>query len=174
MARSKQAEIKRKNDLLGTLKKRNALAKEAGETGKKTRIFKRWRPGTVAGRQVRKAMREVGPLVPRNQVYNIAREISASLGTTMRFQSEAIDALREAITAFGVDLMNYSNKTRMILGKELTLDTKHMQIGRALMGVPCLNDTSEPMYKKFAKEKKTMKAPQIKMTVEENEGADSE
>lgn len=154
MARSKQGEIKRKKYLLTTLKQKNATEKKTA-TGdiKKERKPRKWRPGTVAARDVKRAMRQTHPLIPKSQIFKIAREICTDMGKTMRFQDEAINALREAITAFGVDCMSYSNKVRMLMGKELTLASKHMQVGRALMGVPSLSDTAVPMYKKFAKER---------------------
>jgi histone H3 len=148
MARTKQIERERKQNLLGNLKRAE------GDGAKKTRTFKKWRAGTVASRDVKKAMRQVHPLIPRSQVFAIAREVVQDLGKSMRFQNSAVDALREAITAFGVDFMSYSNKVRMVVGKDKTLLAKHSQIGRALMSVPCLSDTSEPMYKKLGKPSK--------------------
>lgn len=148
MARTKQAERERKQNLFGNLNR------SAGDGTKKTRTFKKWRPGTVASRDVKKAMRQVHPLIPRSQVFAIAREVVQDLGKSMRFQNSAIDALREAITTFGVDFMSYSNKVRMVTGKDKTLTAKHSQIGRALMGVPCLSDTAQPMYKKLGKPSK--------------------
>ena len=75
-----------------------------------TRKPYRYRPGTVALRQIRKAQRETTPCIPRRPFERLVREITQNMAEmnpnfdriarNLRFRHESINALREAAEAF--------------------------------------------------------------------------
>lgn len=107
---------------------------------------KRWRPGTVAGRDIKKLQRTVNPLVNKSAIRKCVLAAAQTAGKSdIRFKKTAVEALREAASSFLVDFFDASNKVRHIEGKNKTLQLSHTQIGRATMNVPCLSDTWAPM-----------------------------
>lgn len=156
MARSKQSELKRKQSAVDGYKQVKSEVNK-GDHGnlpdhasRRTKVFKkrRWKSSTVAKREIVKAQRSTKPLIPRTHVYKLMREF-ADGSIASRFEAEAVDTLREALTVVGVGIFDASNKVRQILGKEMTVNEKHMQIGRATMNIKCFSDTYVPMEKRM-------------------------
>ena len=120
--------------------------------GKKKR---RWKPGTVAARQVVRASRQTHPLITRTAIRKMVASATHKTGTEMRYKADAIKALREAASSFLVDYFQQGNAVRAISQPDRhTLTTKDVQIGRATMGVPCLSYTHVPMHFSLARPKK--------------------
>ncbi len=69
----------------------------------------RFRPGTVALREIKKMQRTGDLLIPRAPFHRLVREISQSFDTTLRFQSTALGALQEAAEAYLVGLLDSAN-----------------------------------------------------------------
>lgn len=85
--------------LRDSLKRKLASKKEKKESHLKTRRF---RPGTVALREVRKFQSTVGELVPKAPFKRLIRESLASSG--MKIASTAVDAIQEAAESYLVAL----------------------------------------------------------------------
>ena len=80
----------------------------------------RYRPGTIALRQIRKYQR-------------LVREIAQDYKCDLRFQSTAIMALQEAAEAYLVSLMEDTNLAA-IHAKRVTIMSKDMQLARRIRG----------------------------------------
>ena len=64
----------------------------------------RYRPGTVALREIRKYQKSTELLIRKLPFQRLVREIAQSFKSDLRFQSSAIGALQEAAEAFLVGL----------------------------------------------------------------------
>ena len=68
----------------------------------------RWRPGTVALRQIRKYQKSTSLLIPRKGFMRLVKEITHEIDPEVRFQSTAVMALQEAAEAFLTNLFKDS------------------------------------------------------------------
>lgn len=69
----------------------------------------RYRPGTVALREIRWYQKNTFPLIPKLPFERLVREIGQILKAGLRFQSSAIDVLQEAAEVFLVELFQDAN-----------------------------------------------------------------
>lgn len=96
---------------------------------------RRFRPGTVALREIRKYQRGTENLIPRAPFIRLVREIAfgTALGakTDIRFQQGAIDALRESSEAYIVKLFEDTNEL-CIHAKRVTITLSDMRLARRL------------------------------------------
>jgi histone H3 len=69
----------------------------------------RYRPGTVALREIRKYQKSTELLIRRLPFQRLVREIAADFQNDLRFQSVAILALQEAAEAYLVSLFEDTN-----------------------------------------------------------------
>ena len=93
----------------------------------------RYRPGTVALREIRKYQKSTDLLIRRLPFQRLVREIAHSFKTDVRFQSTAINALQEASEAYLVGLFEDTNLCAMH-AKRVTIQTKDMQLARRIRG----------------------------------------
>ena len=84
-------------------KKSKKAPKTAGGSSGVKRAH-RWRPGTVALREIRKYQKSTELLIRKLSFQRLVREIAQDFKTDLRFQSSAVLALQEAAAASGVDL----------------------------------------------------------------------
>lgn len=95
---------------------------------------KRYRPGTVAIREIRKFQKSTELLIRKLPFQRLVKEIAQDVTSTpMRFQSLAILALQEASEAFLVGLFEDTNLCA-IHAKRVTIMTKDMQLARRIRG----------------------------------------
>ena len=64
----------------------------------------RYRPGTVALREIRRYQKSTELLIPKLPFQRLVREIAADMNSELRFQSSALGALQEAAEAYFVGL----------------------------------------------------------------------
>jgi histone H3 len=93
----------------------------------------RYRPGTVALREIRKYQRSTDLLIQRLPFQRLVREIAQSLRGDLRFQSAAVGALQEASEAYLVGLFEDTNLCA-IHAKRVTIMPKDLQLARRLRG----------------------------------------
>ncbi len=96
----------------------------------------RYRPGTVALREIRKYQKSTELLIRKLPFQRLVREIAAGMPTgpiELRFQSTAILALQEAGEAYLVGLFEDTNLCA-IHAKRKTIMTKDMQLARRIRG----------------------------------------
>ncbi|KAI8611212.1 histone H3 type 2 [Chytriomyces sp. MP71] len=99
----------------------------------------RYRPGTVALREIRKYQKSTDLLLRKLPFARVVREVAQGFmpdlgdGTTLRFQSTAILALQEAAEAFLVHLFEDANLCA-IHAKRVTIMQKDIQLARRIRG----------------------------------------
>jgi len=93
----------------------------------------RYRPGTVALRQIRKYQKSTELLIRKLPFQRLVREIAQDYKCDLRFQSTAIMALQEAAEAYLVGIMEDTNLCA-IHAKRVTIMPKDMQLARRIRG----------------------------------------
>jgi len=94
----------------------------------------RYRPGTVALREIRKYQSSPDLLIPRYAFQCLIREITIQFKSDLRFQSAALECLQEAAEAFLVGLMEDTNLCA-IHAKRVTIMVKDMLLARRIRGL---------------------------------------
>jgi histone H3 len=87
----------------------------------------RFRPGTVALREIRKYQKSTELLIRKLPFQRLVRETAQNLKTDVRFQSHALAALQEASEAYLVGLFEDTNLCA-IHAKRVTIFPKDMQL----------------------------------------------
>ena len=132
MARTKQTARKS----TGGKAPRKQLASKAARKAlpadgqKKTR---RYRPGTVALREIRKYQKTTALLLKKAPFQRLVREVSQDFQADLRFQSSAVLALQEASEAYLVGLFEDTNLCA-IHARRVTIMPKDMQLARRIRG----------------------------------------
>ncbi|KAH7824465.1 histone H3 [Monocercomonoides exilis] len=93
----------------------------------------RYRPGTVALREIRKYQKSTELLIRKLPFQRLVREITQDFKTDLRFQSNALHALQEACEAYLVGLFEDTNLCA-IHAKRVTIMPKDMQLARRIRG----------------------------------------
>ena len=93
----------------------------------------RYRPGTVALREIRRFQKSVDPLIRTGPFARLVREIMLDFRAGLRLQKNAASALQEASEAYLVGLMQDSNLCA-IHGKRVTVQPKDMNLARRIRG----------------------------------------
>ena len=96
----------------------------------------RYRPGTVALREIRKYQKTTDLLIRRLPFQRLVREILQdfrSVDADLRLQASALTALQEAAEAYLVGLFEDTNLIA-IHGKRVTIMCRDMQLARRLRG----------------------------------------
>jgi histone H3 len=133
MARTKQTA--RKN-VGGKMPRKNIGHKSARKTASTTAGMKkphRYRPGTVALREIRRYQKSTELLIRKLPFQRLVREIAQEFKGDLRFQSSAVLALQEAAEAYLVSLFEDTNLCA-IHAKRVTIMPKDMQLARRIRG----------------------------------------
>jgi histone H3 len=135
MARIKQSSCK-----LGTAVKNPSDLNNFKIVAKKTIPFemgikkpRRFRPGTVALREIRKFQKSSELLIRKLPFQRVVKEIACDFKSDIRFQSQAILALQESVEAYIVSLFQDTNLCA-IHAKRVTIMPKDMQLARRIRG----------------------------------------
>nr|GEY42488.1 histone H3.2 [Tanacetum cinerariifolium] len=91
----------------------------------------RFRPGTVALREIRKYQKSTELLIRKLPFQRLMREIAQDFKTDLRFQSSAVFALQEASEAYLVGVFEDTNICA-IHAKRVTIMPKDMQLARRI------------------------------------------
>ena len=94
---------------------------------------KRFRPGTVALREIRKYQKSTDLLIRRTPFQRLVRELAQDYRADIRFQASALMALQEASEAYLVKLFEDSNLCA-IHAKRVTIMPKDIQLSRRIRG----------------------------------------
>jgi histone H3 len=133
MARTKQTA--RKN-VGGKAPRKHIGQKAARKTASTTAGMKkphRYRPGTVALREIRRYQKSTELLIRKLPFQRLVREIAQEFKGDLRFQSSAVLALQEAAEAYLVSLFEDTNLCA-IHAKRVTIMPKDMQLARRIRG----------------------------------------
>ncbi|CAD6892572.1 unnamed protein product [Tilletia caries] len=93
----------------------------------------RYKPGTVALREIRRYQKSTELLIRKLPFQRLVKEIAQDFKTDLRFQSAAIGALQEASEAYLVSLFSDMNLAA-IHAKRVTVMPKDMKLARRLRG----------------------------------------
>jgi len=113
----------------GAMVKIRAATKDAEKKKKKHR----YRPGTVALREIRRYQKSTDLLIRKLPFQRLVREVAQRLKPDLRFQSAAVAALQEASEVYLVGLFADTNLAA-IHAKRVTITPKDMQLARRLRG----------------------------------------
>ncbi|KAK6910335.1 hypothetical protein I203_104367 [Kwoniella mangroviensis CBS 8507] len=113
---------------------RASMAESEGGT---PRAKRRYRPGTVALREIRQYQKSTDLLIAKLPFSRVVREVALDLSSNeagdLRWQSSAIMALQEAAEAFLVHLFEDANLCA-IHAKRVTIMQKDIQLARRIRG----------------------------------------
>jgi histone H3 len=118
---------------------RRQLAAKAQRFTKKTPLKggvkkpHRYRPGTVALRDIRKYQKSTELLIKKAPFQRLVRELACSFKPDLRFQASAIQALQEATESYAVGLFEDTNLCALH-AKRVTINPKDMQLARRIRG----------------------------------------
>lgn len=99
----------------------------------KKKAAHRYRPGTVALREIRRYQKSTDLLIRKLPFQRLVREIAQDVKNDLRFQSTALHAMQEAAEAYLVSLFEDTNLCA-IHAKRVTVQPKDMQLARRLRG----------------------------------------
>jgi histone H3 len=108
-------------------------ARMSAPSSRRVRKPHRYRPGTVALREIRRFQKSTELLVRKLPFQRLVREIAQSFKTDLRFQASAIVALQEASEAYLVGLFEDTSLCA-IHGKRVTIMPKDIQLARRIRG----------------------------------------
>ncbi|KAE9545225.1 hypothetical protein AGLY_000768 [Aphis glycines] len=109
----------------------------------------RYRPGTVALREIRRYQKSTELLIRKLPFQRLVREIAQDFKTDLRFQSSAVMALQEASEAYLVGLFEDTNLCA-IHAKRVTIMPKDIQLARRIRGELGFPENSKPdSYDKY-------------------------
>jgi histone H3 len=94
---------------------------------------RRYRPGTVALREIRKYQKSTDLLIRKLPFQRLVREIAEEVSDGLRFQSFAVLALQEAAEAYLVSLFEDTNLCA-IHAKRVTIMPKDIRLARRIRG----------------------------------------
>ena len=93
----------------------------------------RYRPGTVALREIRKYQKSTELLIRKLPFQRLVREIAQDFKTDLRFQSSAVMAIQEAAEAYLVGVFEDTNLAALH-AKRVTILPKDIQLVRRIRG----------------------------------------
>ena len=93
----------------------------------------RYRPGTVALREIRKYQRTTELLIRKLPFQRLVREVTCGYHMDLRFQSAALMALQEAAEAYLVGIFEHANLCA-IHAKRVTIMPKDIMLARRIRG----------------------------------------
>lgn len=93
----------------------------------------RYRPGTVALREIRKFQKTTELLIRKLPFQRLVRAVAQEYMSDVRFQSSAIEALQEATESYLVSLFEDVNLCA-IHARRVTIMPKDMQLARRIRG----------------------------------------
>jgi histone H3 len=94
---------------------------------------RRYRPGTIALREIRKFQKTTDLLIRKLPFQRLVREIATEFKSDLRFQTQAILALQEACEAYLIKLFEDTNLCA-IHAKRVTIMAKDMMLAKRIRG----------------------------------------
>jgi len=93
----------------------------------------RYRPGTVALREIRRYQKSTDLLIRKLPFQRLVREIAQDFKSDLRFQQSAIEAIQEAAEAYLVGLFEDTNLCALH-SRRVTIMPKDLQLARRIRG----------------------------------------
>ena len=121
-------------------------------TPHRTQKPRRYRPGTVALREIRKYQKSVKTLIPKQSFQKFVREIMYDIKTDLRIQSTGLLALQEAAEAYLVGMLQKSQWCA-IHANRVTVMPKDTVLTRKILGEPITDQWQKDKDKEKDKKK---------------------
>jgi histone H3/H4 len=107
---------------------------------------KRWRPGTVALRQIRKYQKSTDVLIPRKSFERLVREIASTMTSDgVRFKKDALRALQEGTEQYLVSLFQDTQKCSLH-AKHQTITKSDMKLASEMRGYNFLKQDNNNIF----------------------------
>ena len=110
--------------------KKGAKTAAVASGAKKTH---RWRPGTVALREVRKYQKGTELLIRKAPFQRLVRELAATQKDGLRFQGSAVLAIQEATESYMTGLLSDTNLCA-VHARRVTIMSRDLKLARRLRG----------------------------------------
>lgn len=133
MARTKQTARKNTGGKAPRKQINSKAARKSAPSSGGVKKPHRFKPGTVALREIRKYQKSTELLVRKLPFQRLVREIAQEYKTDLRFQSSAVLALQEAAESYMVGLFEDTNLCA-IHAKRVTIMPKDIQLARRIRG----------------------------------------
>ena len=133
MARTKQTARKSTGGKLPRKQLATKAARRSAPAAGGVKKPHRYRPGTVALREIRRYQKSTDLLVRRLPFQRLVREIAQDYKTDLRFQAPSVLALQEAAEAYHVGLFEDTNLCA-IHARRVTIMPKDIQLSRRIRG----------------------------------------
>ena len=129
MARTKQNAVRSTGGKVPRGRYRTRHGRKMGLPHQEGGVVKprRFRPGTVALRQIRKYQKSTDLLIRKLPFLRLVREVTQKINPTLRFQSTAVLALQEAAESFLVTMFEDVNVCAIHAGR-VTIQPKDMYL----------------------------------------------
>ena len=131
MARTKQTARKSTGGKVPRKQLATKAARKSSPTSGAVKKPHRYRPGTVALREIRKYQKSTELLIRKLPFQRLVREVAQDFKNDLRFQSSAVMALQEAAEAYLVSLFEDTNLCA-IHAKRVTIMPRDMQLARRI------------------------------------------
>lgn len=112
---------------------RKALKHTKAARSYKNEIKRKFRPGTVALREIRRYQKTTELLIRRLPFQRLVREIAQDFKDDLRFQGEALQALQESAEAYLTGLFEDTNLCA-IHAKRVTIMPKDVHLAQRIRG----------------------------------------
>jgi histone H3 len=129
----KQTAVKKGKAVKRALGQKKAKKSATGGASSGMKKSFRWRPGTVALREVRKLQKSTDSLIAKAPFSRLVREVAESHKAGLRFQASAVAAIQEATESYVVSLLSDSNLAALHSGR-VTAMPRDLQLVRRLRG----------------------------------------
>lgn len=133
MARTKQTARKSTGGQAPIRALATKAARKPAPNGQRAKRPHRYRPGTVALREIRRYQKSTDLLIRKMPFFRLVKEVAQEFKADLRFQSHAIMALQEAAEAYLVSLFEDTNLCA-IHAKRVTIMVKDMMLARRIRG----------------------------------------
>lgn len=120
----------------GKITRKHLATKAARKSAPTAGVVKkphRYRPGTVALREIRRFQKSTDLLIRKAPFQRLVRQIAQTIKSDLRFQSTAVLALQEASEAYLVGLFEDTNLCALH-AKRVTIMPKDLQLARRIRG----------------------------------------
>ena len=133
MARTKQTARRSTGGKAPRKQLATKAARKSAPTSGGTKRPHRYRPGTVALREIRRYQKSTDLFIRKAPFQRLIREIAQDFKSDLRFQSTAVLALQEASEAYLIGLFEDTNLCA-IHAKRVTIMPKDMLLARRIRG----------------------------------------
>jgi len=130
---TKTKQLKSKGKHLPPVGTSRNVAKKSTSTNLVEKKHRRFRPGTVALKEIRRYQKTTELLIKHAPFQRLVKEISSGIKNDFRYQAAALSALQEGCEAYIVGLFEDTNLC-CIHAKRVTIMPRDMQLARRIRG----------------------------------------